>query len=105
MRELLARRQKGIAISEGPAVVLNVCELHTAGAGRFGESEHFRELIDVAAVNDEVQSDRHAMALEPFEDAEFLGMSFRAGDFLRDFFAGALEAQLKVIEAGLHERI
>jgi hypothetical protein len=60
-------------------------------------------LIDVAAVNHEVECDSDAMVLEPFEDAEFMGVSFGAGDFVGGFFLGSLKAQLKVIQAGLDE--
>src|SRR5712691_310023 len=40
------------------------------------------------------------MLLEPFEDAKFLGMGFCAGNFVGEFFASALEAELDVIKAG-----
>ena len=101
--ELRARGQQVIAIGESPAVILDVGELDARGAGRFGDSEHLLELIDVAAVNDEIECDSDAMALQPFEDAEFLRVGFGAGDFVGDFFARALKAQLKVIEAGFDE--
>jgi hypothetical protein len=43
-------------------------------------------------VNHEIQRHGEAMAFQPFENAEFLRVRFGAGDFLGDFFAGALEA-------------
>ncbi len=92
MRELRARGKQGIAVGESPAVILNVGELDASRAGGFGESKHFRELIDVTAVNDEIECDGDAMALEPFEDAEFMRVGFGAGDFVGGFFAGSLES-------------
>jgi len=52
------------------------------------------------AVNDEIQSQRDAMLLDPFEDAKFLGMGLCAGNFVGELFAGALEAELDVIKPG-----
>ena len=54
-------------------------------------------------MNDEIESDGDAMAFEPLEDAEFVRVGFRAGDFVGGFFAGALKAQLKMIEASFDE--
>jgi hypothetical protein len=59
-------------------------------------------LLDVSAVNDEIEGDGEAMPPEPFEDAQFLCVGFGAGDFLCCFFVGALEAELEMIEAGLN---
>src|SRR5216117_3839179 len=39
-----------------------------------------------------------------FEDAEFLRVGLCAGDFVGEFFARTLEAELNVIEAGSDER-
>jgi hypothetical protein len=103
LRELLAGGKKRIAIGESPAVILNVGELNAAGTGGFGEGEHCGELIDVAAVNDEVESDGDTMAFEPFADTEFLRVGFGSGDFVGGLFACALKAQLKMIESGLDE--
>ncbi len=65
--------------------------------------QHFVDLIDVAAVNDEVERDGDADFFQPFEDTEFLSVGFCAGDFFRDIGVGALEAQLEVVEAGRDE--
>ena len=54
-------------------------------------------------MNYEIERDRYADFFQPFEDAEFLGVGFCVGDFLGGVFAGALEAELKVIEAGFDE--
>src|SRR5438309_9410218 len=43
------------------------------------------------------------MLLDQFEDAEFLPMGLRAGDFVRDFFPRALEAELDVVKPGSDE--
>src|SRR5258708_4197815 len=40
------------------------------------------------------------MRLETFQHAKILGMGFSAGNFVAEFFAGALEAELDVIKAG-----
>ena len=101
--ELLARGQQAFAIGEGPAVVLHVGEFDAGGARGFGDLQHFFDLIDVAAVNDEIERDRDADFFQPFEDAEFLCVGFCAGDFFGGFFAGTLEAELEVIEAGFDE--
>ncbi len=99
--ELCARGQEALAIGEGPAVILHVGEFDARGAGGFGEREHSLDLIDVAAMNHEIQGHCHANLLEPVEHAEFLGVGFRAGNFVGGFFARALKAELQVIEAGV----
>ena len=58
--ELRASGEEVFAIGEGPAVILNVSELDARGAGSFGDLEHFFDLVDVAAVDYEVQGDRYA---------------------------------------------
>jgi hypothetical protein len=55
-------------------------------------------------VNDEIQRNGNTMVLQPLEDAEFLSVRTGAGDFIGDFFAGALEAELKVVETGFDQR-
>jgi len=60
-------------------------------------------LIHVTAMNDEVQSESNAMLLDPFEDAKLLRMGLGAGDFVGDFFARTLKAELDVVEAGSDE--
>ncbi len=103
--QLLARGKKILAVGKSPAVILHVGKFDPAGAGRFGERQHFRKLIDVAAVNDEIQRQGHAAPLEPFEDAEFLGVRFRAGEFIGGFFGSALKTQLNMIEARLDDLV
>ena len=100
---MFACGQQGVTVGESPAVILDVGELNARGARRFGEGEHFGELLDIAAVNDEIECDSEAMVLQPVEDAEFLGVGFRAGDFIGGVFARALKAQLEMIEAGFDE--
>ena len=102
--QLCAGGEKVFAVGESPAVILDVGELDARGAGRFGDGEHFFQLIDVAAVDDEVEGDGDAVLLEPIENAEFLRVGFCAGDFVGGFFAGALEAELNVIEPGGYQR-
>lgn len=102
--ELFARGQEVFAIRESPSVILDVGEFDACGAGRFGDGEHFFKLINVAAVNDEVQGDGDTMLPEPLEDAEFLFVGTSSGDFVGDFFAGALEAELKMVETGFNQR-
>ena len=101
--ELGARGQEIFAVGEGPAVVLDVGEFDSRGAGGFGDLEHFVDLVDVAAVDDEVQGDGDADFFQPVEDAEFLRVGFCAGDFVGGVFVGALEAELEVVEAGFDE--
>jgi hypothetical protein len=60
-------------------------------------------LIDVAAVNDEIERDGGANFFQPFEDAEFLRVGFCAGDFFGGVGVGALKAELDVVEAGFDE--
>lgn len=104
VHELAASWEKRIAIREGPSVVLNVRKFDAANARGFREREHFLELIEIAAMNHEIQCDANAMTLEPFENAELLRMRFCAGNFARNFFARALKAELKMVEASLDER-
>src|SRR5256886_16434379 len=54
-------------------------------------------------MNDKIKRQRDAMLLDPFEDAEFLPMGLRAGDFIGDFFPRALEAELDVVKSGSDE--
>ena len=100
---LRARGKELIAVGESPAVILDVSEFDAGGAGRFGESEHGRNFVDVAAMNDEIESDGEAMFSKPFEDAKFLRVGFCAGDFGGGVFASALKAELDVVEAGVDE--
>jgi hypothetical protein len=58
-------------------------------------------LIDVAAVDDEVECDGDADFFQPFEGAELLRVGFCAGNFFGGVGVGALEAELDVVEAGL----
>src|SRR5258708_14423352 len=92
------------AIGEGPAVILDVGEFDARGAGRFGDGKHFRELIDMAAMDDESESDGDAMLAEPIKNAELLRMRLCAGDFVGGFFPRALEAELNMIETGCDQR-
>ena len=101
--QLLACGKKIFPVRKGPAVILDVGEFDACGAGRFGESHHLLKLIDVAAMNDKIKRQRNAMLLDPFEDAEFLPMGLRAGDFIGDFFPRALEAELDVVKSGSDE--
>jgi hypothetical protein len=55
------------------------------------------DLVDVAAVDYEIQRYGYADLFEPVEDAELLGVGFGAGDFVGGFFAGALKAELQVV--------
>lgn len=89
-----------MAVGKSPAVVLNVGEFDARGAGGFGEGQHLWKLIEIAPMDHEIQSDRKAMAAKPIEDAEFLSVRFRVGDFLSNFFARALEAELEMVETG-----
>lgn len=104
LHKLAASGKKRIAIRESPAVILHVCEFDARGAGRFRESQHFGELVEIAAVNDEIERYGDAMMPQPIEDAKLLRMGFRAGDFLGNFLAGALEAELKMVETSFDER-
>src|SRR5260370_28991891 len=87
-------------MGESPAVVLDVGELDARGAGGFSDGEHFRELIDVAAVDDEIGRDRHTMLAEPIKNAKLLRVGFFAGDFVWGFFVGALATLLDFVVAG-----
>ncbi len=101
--ELFARREKIFAVGESPSVILHVCEFDASGGRSFGQSEHFFDLVDVAAVDDKIESNGDAVTLEPFEHAEFVGVGLGAGDFVGGVLAGALKAKLHVVEAGLDE--
>src|SRR6266566_3252144 len=90
-------------ISKGPAVILDVGEFDPRRAGRFGDGEHLFEFVDVATVDDEVERNGNAMLPQPFEHAELLRMGLRAGDFVGGIFTRALEAQLNVVEPGIHK--
>jgi len=63
--ELFARGQQVLAIREGPAVILDVGKLDASGAGGFGDGQHFRDLADVAAVDDEIERDGDAKVFQP----------------------------------------
>lgn len=58
--ELHACGQQAVAIGEAPTVVLHIGKFDAGGARGFGDLEHFVDLIDVAAVNDEIKRDRDA---------------------------------------------
>ncbi len=103
MIELRARGQQAVAIGEAPTVILHIGKFDASGARGFGDFEHFVDLIDVAAVNDEIERDGDADFFQPFEDAEFLRVGFCAGDFFGGVGVGALEAELDVVEAGFDE--
>ena len=101
---MVACGEEIFAVRKGPPVILDVGEFDAAGPGGFRDSEHFRDLLDVAAMNDEVECDGEAVLLEPFKDAKFLCVRFCVGDFGGGVFACALEAELDVVEAGVDER-
>ena len=103
--ELRARGEKIFAICEGSAVILDVGEFDSRSAGGFGEGQHFLELIDVAAMDDKVERDGDTVALEPLKDAQLLLVGFGAGDFVSGIFAGALEAELEMVEAGIRQEV
>ncbi len=92
MIQLLARRQQIFAIGKGPAVILDVGEFDARRARGFREGQHFLELIDVAAVDDEVEGNGDAMVPEPIKNAEFLRVGLCAGNIVGGFFTRALEA-------------
>jgi len=102
--ELFACGEKVSAIGKSPAVILNVRKFHSTRAGGFGDGQHLWDLVDVAAMNDEIQRDRKTMLLKPFEDTKFLRMRFGVGDFSSDFFTGTLETELDVIKSSTDER-
>src|SRR6266481_6426308 len=89
--ELLASRQQMLPVGKSPAVILHVGEFDAAGAGGFGESQHFFDLIDVAAMDDEIKRDGYAVLLEPIENAEFLRVRFCAADVVGELFARGLK--------------
>src|SRR5215469_5482339 len=90
--KLRASGQQIFAIGEGPAVILNVCEFDAGGAGGFSEGEHFFDLVNVPAVNDEIQGDSDANVGEPLQYSKFLRVSLCAGDFVSGFLVGSLKA-------------
>jgi hypothetical protein len=55
-------------------------------------------------VNDEIQREADTITLEPFQNAQLLLMGLRAGNVVGGFLARTLEAELKMIEACLHQR-
>ena len=63
------------------------------------------ELIDVAAVDDEIQRYGDTATLEPIENAELVRVRFRARDFIGRPFVGALKTQLHVIETRFDEPV
>jgi len=101
--ELVARGEEMLTVCKGPSVILHVCEFDPAGAGGFTERQDLFKLIDVAAVNDKIQRQRHTAPFNPIEDAEFLCMRFSAGDFVGELFVRALKTELKVVETRLDE--
>lgn len=101
--ELRARGQQAVAIGEAPSVILHVGKFNASGARRFGDLEHFVDLIDVAAVNDEIERDGDANFFQPTEEPEFLRVGFCAGDFFGGVGVGTLETELDVVEAGVDE--
>ena len=105
MGHLFARGQQALAIGERPSVILHVGKLHAGGAGGFGEGQHFRELIDVAPVDYEVEGDGDAATFQPLEHAKFLCVGLRAGNFRGDFLARALKTELQMVEAGGEEGV
>ena len=100
LQELLASGKKFFAIGKSPTVVLDVSKLDAGSGGRFREGEHFRELIEIAAVDDEIEREGDAAGFEPIEDAKFLLVRVSVGDFGGGFGPGALEAELEMIESG-----
>ena len=101
--ELRARGQQSVSIGEAPTVVLHIGKFDASCARGLGDFQHFVDLIDVAAVNDEVERDGDADFFQPFEDTEFLCVGFSAGDFFGGVCVGTLEAELDVVEAGFDE--
>src|SRR6516225_7394597 len=105
MIQLLARGQEILAIDKSPAVILHAGELDRAWQGAFHHGQHFVEFVNVAAMNDKIQCEADAIALDPFKDTQFVLMGLRAGDLVSGFFAPALNAELEVIEPGTDEQV
>src|SRR5205807_8570286 len=97
--QLLPRGQKIFAIVKGPAVILHAGKFHATRAGLFHNGEHFLEFVNIAAMDDEIQSEADAIALEPFENAQLVLMGLCAGNAVGGFFARSLEAELEMIES------
>jgi len=105
LQELFASGEKQRAVGECPAVILDVRKFD-AGSGRgFGKSQHFGKLIEIAPVNDEIQRESDAAGFKPAENADFMLVRMRIGDFSSDFRPGTLEAELEMVEAGGEQSI
>ncbi len=98
--ELRAGGKQMRAIGEGVAVILHAGKFDAAGRVFFNDGEHFFQFVNVLAVNHKIQGEADAVGFQPVEDAEFLRVSGGAGDFAGGFFAGTLEAELEMVEAG-----
>ena len=97
--------EKILAIGESPTVILHAGKFHATGFRIFNDSEHFLELVNIAAMNDEIQRDADAIAFEPLEDAQLVLMRLGAGDVVGSVFARALKTELEMIEAGIYKKI
>jgi hypothetical protein len=62
-------------------------------------------VIDVTAMNHEIQRYGHMPPLQPFKDTEFLCVRFRAGYFVGGIFSGSLKTQLDVIKPRFGELV
>ena len=74
--------QQRCAIEKCPAVKLHVGQLDSFGPKRLRQLNHFRQAIDIAPVNHEIQTKRDSGCADFRSDIQFSAMRARASDFV-----------------------
>ena len=81
---LLAGWEQRCAIEKCPAIKLYIGELDSLGLERFGELNHLWQAIDVAAVNDKIETKRNSDCADSRSSIQLVLMRPSAGDFVSE---------------------
>ena len=94
---------EGVPILQCPAVVLGVRDLDAIGPEFFEEQEHLLEMIEIAAVHDQVGREGDFVLTDPAGEFDFVEVRLRSGDVVCTVWLRILKTDLDVIEPTAYE--
>ena len=98
---MFAGRKQCGAIQKCPAVKLHVRKLDPLRAQRFRQTNHLRQAIDVAPVNDEIEAKWNASCANKRCSGQLALMRAGARDFVAQLGIVRLKTELHGVEPGL----
>ena len=102
--ELRPGGHQRVAVVKRPAVELRVRELDALGAERFREPDEVAHLVEVLAVQHNVDREREPELPGPAVRGELIAVGRGAGDVVRELFVRRLDADLDVVEPRTPQR-